>query len=75
METTVVFAVLLGALLHASWNALVKSDSSDRLVTLAVVMSVGSVIGLFFVPFVAIPKAGAWPWLMVRFASGCLAAW
>ena len=71
LDPLVIGAVLAAALIHATWNALVKSDNSDRLVTLAVVMSVGSVIGLFFAPFVAIPKAEAWPWLISSVIIHC----
>ncbi|MBM3371138.1 MAG: phosphonate utilization protein, partial [Betaproteobacteria bacterium] len=40
----VVAAVLFGALLHASWNALVKS-STDKALDTAVIHLVGSFIG------------------------------
>jgi drug/metabolite transporter (DMT)-like permease len=70
LDPLVIGAVLTAALIHATWNALVKSDS-DRLVTFAVVMGMGSVIGLLFAPFVAIPKAEAWPWLIASVIIHC----
>lgn len=55
--------VLLSALIHASWNAIIKSDP-DRLMSFGVVMLVGAVMGVIAAPFVAIPAASAWPWLV-----------
>lgn len=63
LDPLIIAAILTSALIHATWNALVKSDS-DRLVTFAVVMASGSVIGLFLMPFVEVPRAEAWPWLI-----------
>ncbi|MBI1779075.1 MAG: EamA family transporter [Proteobacteria bacterium] len=63
LDPTVVGLVLLAAVMHASWNAVVKSDS-DRLVSMGLVMATGSVIGLFAFPFVAIPDRAAWPYLV-----------
>src|SRR4051812_16556968 len=55
-------AMLVSALLHASWNAIVKSDR-DRLVSFGIVMGAGSIIGIVAAPFVALPRAEAWPWM------------
>lgn len=70
LDPLIIGAVLTAALIHATWNALVKSDS-DRLVTMAVVMGAGTVIGLLFAPFVEIPKAEAWPWLISSVIIHC----
>lgn len=67
LDPLIIGLILTSALIHATWNALVKSDS-DRLVTFAVVMGMGSVIGLFLAPFVEIPRAEAWPWLITSVA-------
>ncbi len=67
LDPLIIGLILFSAVIHASWNALVKSDS-DRLVTFAVVMGTGSVIGLLFAPFVEIPRAEAWPWLLASVA-------
>src|SRR5688572_24436854 len=64
LDPLIIGLILLSAVIHATWNALVKSESGDRLVTFALVMGVGSVIGLMFAPFVAVPRAEAWPWLI-----------
>ena len=58
----VVAAVLFGALLHASWNALVKS-STDKALDTAVIHAVGSVLAILFVLFTGWPPAGAWPFI------------
>lgn len=55
--------VLLSALIHASWNAIIKSDA-DRLLSFGVVMLVGAVMGLAAVPFTQTPALDAWPWLI-----------
>jgi len=67
LSTDVFLLVLLAALCHACWNAVVKIGG-DRLVVLAVVNIVGSILGLLAVPFVAFPEAAAWPWLLASFA-------
>ena len=55
--------VLLSALIHASWNAIIKSDA-DRLLSFGLVMLVGAVMGLVAIPFTQVPAIGAWPWLI-----------
>jgi phosphonate utilization associated putative membrane protein len=59
----VVAAVLFGALLHASWNALVKS-SSDKALDTAVIHLVGSVVALPLILIVGWPGAAAWPFIL-----------
>lgn len=64
MTTTVFFAVLLAAFLHAAWNALIKSSEDKLLGTLAVV--VGFVpVSILTVVFFPIPHADAWPYIVV----------
>lgn len=64
MELTwpVVAAVLGGALLHAAWNALVKS-SSDKSLDTALIHLLGSVIAIPLVALVGWPAPAAWPFL------------
>jgi len=54
--------VLLGALLHASWNALVKS-SSDKDLDMAVIHLIGSFLGIPLVAFAGWPVPAAWPYI------------
>lgn len=62
LELGVAALVLLSALLHASWNAVVKSDA-DRLLSFGLVMIMGTAMGIAAAPFVTFPPWSAWPWL------------
>ncbi len=55
-------AVLFGALLHAGWNALVKS-STDKSLDMAVIHMIGSLLAVPLVVFVGWPRAEAWPFI------------
>lgn len=63
IDPSVAALVLFAALLHASWNAIVKSDK-DRLMSFGLVMMAGCLIAVPFLPFVAFPSAAAWPYLI-----------
>ena len=70
--TPLIFASVLGAaVLHASWNALVK-HGGDPFLRLALVNLTGSALSLPFLPFVDPPVAAAWPWTRSRNESGCI---
>lgn len=63
MNPAVIALVLCAALLHASWNALLKS-SGDRLAALSI-MTIGA--GLGAIPLVLLnplPAAAAWPYII-----------
>ena len=62
LSWTVVGAVLFGALLHASWNALIRSGS-DKALDTALIHVLGCVVGAVLVGVVGLPKAEAWPWV------------
>ena len=62
MTWPVLIAVLFGALLHASWNAMVKS-SSDKALDTATIHLVGSVVALPLVFVVGLPPPAAWPYI------------
>ena len=64
MELTwpVVLAVLFGALLHASWNALVKS-STDKALDTALINLLGSLLAVPMVMLVGWPPVAAWPFI------------
>ena len=62
MSSTVVGVVLCGALLHASWNTLLKSRSDTFLVTMLVATSAG-VISALALPFLPAPDSASWPYL------------
>lgn len=54
--------VLLAALLHATWNALVKS-SGDPLVNVTIVAATGGTIAIPFVLLQPLPLPETWQWL------------
>ncbi|WP_332858797.1 DMT family transporter [Janthinobacterium svalbardensis] len=63
MSGLVVAVVLFAALLHASWNAIVKSGKDTFLTT--VLVSVGAaLISLAVLPFVTAPAPASWPYLV-----------
>ncbi len=68
MSLTVFFSVLAAALLHATWNALVRIGTS-RVGTMMVLSGVQGLIGLAVALTQPIPVAAVWPWL---FASGAI---
>jgi len=55
--------LLLAGLMHASWNALLKADRSDRMATFGVIMATGTLMGLCAVPFLPWPDPAAWKYL------------
>jgi drug/metabolite transporter (DMT)-like permease len=61
----IVGLLLAAALMHASWNALLKADRSDRLATFGVIMTTGTVMGLCAVPFLPWIEPGAWKFLAI----------
>ena len=54
--------VILSALAHPAWNAIVKS-ANDRVMAMVAIRCVGLVLGLAILPFVDWPAAPAWKWL------------
>lgn len=63
MTPLVTAAVLLAAVTHASWNA-IAHRITDKLVGFTLIAGGGTLIGLALAPFVAVPAAGAWPYLL-----------
>ncbi|RUM99299.1 EamA family transporter [Pseudaminobacter arsenicus] len=64
MEPIVFIAVLLAAAFHAGWNAIVKIDL-DRFLSVTLISVSACIIAAPMLPFVAIPHAATWPWLLV----------
>ena len=54
--------ILLGALLHATWNALIRGGSDKTLSTLMIVAGAGLVTACYL-PFVPAPAKASWPYL------------
>lgn len=67
MSVSIFLAVLIAALLHATWNALVKV-SADQLVLLAVLKAGTTLFALACVPFTEMPPAEAWPHIVASTA-------
>ena len=66
MELTlaVTFAVLGAGLLHAGWNALLKSaGGGDPLLDTATVVAGSTACSLLALPFVPLPQPAAWPFI------------
>lgn len=68
METTAFFAVLFAALLHASWNAIIRT-SGNRFQGMLILTTAQGTMGLFMAPFFPLPSGEVWIWLI---ASGVL---
>jgi drug/metabolite transporter (DMT)-like permease len=68
MSDQVMAAVLLGALLHATWNALLRS-SSDRTRDVVLVVAAAALLSLPALAFLPLPAQPSWPWLA---ASGAI---
>jgi drug/metabolite transporter (DMT)-like permease len=63
MSLAVFLAVLFAALLHAGWNALVKTGL-DRFSSILFLGLVQGAIALVLLPFFGLPERAAWPWVL-----------
>ncbi len=63
METYVFVAVLFGAACHAGWNAFLKIRL-DPFSAMALIAIASALVVLPIAPFVGIPPAPAWPWVI-----------
>lgn len=59
MSTAIMLLVLFSALLHASWNAVIKSGR-DKLVDVALVTGSAALIAALMLPFLMLPAAQSW---------------
>jgi multidrug transporter EmrE-like cation transporter len=64
MPFSIFAAVILGAALHATWNAVVKGGPEPLLTTILVAAASG-LVALAFLPFLPPPAAASWPFLAV----------
>jgi drug/metabolite transporter (DMT)-like permease len=55
--------VLLAAVMHASWNVMVKLGN-DALLNMGLIMGLAAVLGLALTPFVAFPAPESWIFLL-----------
>lgn len=68
MTIDVMLAVLLGALLHAVWNAMIRGSANRTLDTVLVVAGAGTLMVLML-PFAPLPAPASWPYVI---ASGAI---
>lgn len=62
MSVTVAVAVLIAAVLHAAWNALVRFHG-DRLAMVTVLAAFSALFALPGALWLGLPSVAAWPWL------------
>ncbi len=62
MSLSIFCIVLFAALLHASWNAIVKRGA-DTLLTTILVTGSAAILAAIGLPFLPAPAAQSWPWL------------
>src|SRR5579859_2854724 len=62
MTLTTFGIVLFAALLHASWNAIVKSGE-DKLLSTTLVASAAALLAVVALPFLAAPAPASWPFM------------
>lgn len=62
MSLEVTLWVLAAAVMHAAWNALVKSGDDKLLDTTAMAVGAG-VLAALCLPFLPLPARASWPWL------------
>lgn len=68
MAIEVMLAVLLGALLHAVWNAMIRGSGNRTLDTVLVAAGAGALM-ICTLPFAPLPAPASWPYLL---ASGLI---
>jgi drug/metabolite transporter (DMT)-like permease len=64
LDPKVIALVLLAAVLHASWNAMLKA-APDRVTTSAVMNLTGLAIGAVLAVFVAVPASASWIFILL----------
>lgn len=68
MTIGVLLLVLAAALMHATWNALVKTGR-DRMIDLTVVIVGSGLMAACFIPFVGLPDPAAWKWIGISIVT------
>ncbi len=64
MSGFVVLIVLFGALLHASWNVIVKSGT-DKYLNAVLVCGAAGLVALVLIPFLPLPLSPSWPYMII----------
>jgi drug/metabolite transporter (DMT)-like permease len=63
VDTAVFFLVLFGAACHAGWNAFLKIRL-EPFSAMALIAIVSALVVLPAIPFLGVPPAAAWPWVI-----------
>lgn len=63
MDTTIFFAVLAAAAMHAGWNAVVKIGL-DQFLTVTLVAVAAGAVALACLPFTEVPAGAVWYWIL-----------
>ena len=67
MSLAIVFLVLFAGLIHAVWNAMAKGIASQS--TSFALMNLGiAVVSWIALPFIGVPRAAAWPFVLASMA-------
>ena len=66
MPLSIVLLVLAAALMHAAWNALIKTSRDISLDT-ALVACTAALVAAALLPFIAVPAPASWPYLALSF--------
>lgn len=66
--------VLLGALMHAAWNAIVKSRD-DKLLDITKVTTGAAILGAALLPGLPLPEPASWPYLVASAVVHCAYFW
>ena len=64
MDAFAVILVLMAAVMHATWNAIIKVDE-DRLVTMAVMIGATGLLAPLLLLFGPAPAVESWPYILV----------
>lgn len=64
MDSSIFFAVMAAAGLHAGWNALIKIGL-DRYLSVCLIQMGAGIAAICTLPFLTFPETAAWPWIIL----------
>ncbi|MDP6189989.1 MAG: EamA family transporter, partial [Gammaproteobacteria bacterium] len=68
METIAFTLVLFAAVMHASWNAMVKINTAP-LLTISMMFGFITMAGVVILPWVPLLPVALWPWLLLSIVA------
>jgi drug/metabolite transporter (DMT)-like permease len=63
LDPVAIALLLLAGLMHATWNAILKAEPTDRATIFGVMMLAGLALGCSMVPFLPAVDPAAWKWM------------